>query len=622
MQRSLLLILGTLFLSLSTLADAGTWGPRGASHGFVLNGNILYSADGRGVSVYDVSAADRISRIDLEWGDDETLDLALMGSTDLVVGTSASVERFAVRPDGKLDRLGAIEMPERVTDIAGNAHYAAVATGKTLTILERDGSGLSIARRVSFSEPVTALAFSGEHLYVAVAEQPLQVFVPPAATPIQLVPSVDASQMVVSNGVLWTASYARALTGLDLADPANPRPIASVGLNELRLAGLAAAGNRVFAFEKPNRLHVFDVTDPAAPRLVATLDEWTNVIAASATRVFIAGATIEDPPLAYDPGYLPRETGKPVRAFDASTLTLMAEYQDLAGPVSGVWTDGSVAYVVDPPYLRVLDVSTTSAPREVYSLLVPNLQDHIRVKNGHAVIYGRAFVNFLDVSIPLRPRYISTWDVQGYPPSVAAILRDRAIEANNHSGLHVIDFSDPTRPIQIGGRKWHYTDIAAGDDVAWAIQHDQLLVVEIADERTVLDRDTVNVQYAQVDSAPPNASQAPLLLVRGDDGLRLYSIAGEERFHPRELEFFAMAGLDRFGTGEGSAYIAKDGRLHFIDLTRSMALQETPYRVTSPLQISVAGEKVVVADRYSVRVYGPNTPPPPPLPVKRRTTRH
>ena len=622
MRRTLLLLLGTLFLSLSILADAGTWGPRGASRSFLVNGNFLYAADGRGVSVYDVSAADRISRIDLEWGEDETLDLALMGNTDLVVGTNVSVERFAVRPDGRLDRLGSIEMPEPVTDIAGNAHFAAVGTGKTLTILERDGSGLSIARRVSFSDPVTALAFAGDHLYVAVAEQPLHVFVPPASTPVRLVPSVDAAQMVVSNGMLWTASYVRALTGLDISDPANPRPIASAGLNELRLGGVAAAGNRVFAFEEPNRLHAFDVTNPAEPRLVATLDEWTNVIAASATRVFVSGSTIEDPPLSYDPGYLPRETGKPVRAFDAATLTLTAEYLDLAGPVSGVWTDGSVAYVVDPPYVRVLDVSTTSAPREVYSLPVPNLQDHIRVKNGRAVIYGRAYVNFLDVSIPLRPRYISTWDVQGYPPSVAAILRERAIEANNHSGMHVIDFSDPSRPVQVGGRKWHYTDIAAGDDVAWAIQHDQLLVVEIAEETTVLDRDTVNVQYEQVDTAPPNASQAPLLLLRGDDGLRLYSIAGEERFQPRELEFFAMTGLDRFGTGEGSAYIAKDGRLHFVDLTRSMALQETPYRVTSPLQISVAGEKVVVADRYSVRIYGPNTAPPPPPPAKRRTTRH
>jgi hypothetical protein len=41
-----------------------------------------------------------------------------------------------------------------------------------------------------------------------------------------------------------------------------------------------------------------------------------------------------------------------------------------------------------------------------------------------------------------------------------------------------------------------------------------------------------------------------------------------------------------------------------------------------PMQMSVAGEKIVVADRYSVRVYGPNTAPPPSLPTRRRMTRH
>jgi hypothetical protein len=262
---------------------------------------------------------------------------------------------------------------------------------------------------------------------------------------------------------------------------------------------------------------------------------------------------------------------------------------------------------------------------------VPNLQDRIRVKNGRAVIYGRAYVNFLDVTSPLRPRYLGTWDVQGHPPSVAAILRDRVIEANEHSGMHVVDFSDPSRPVQIGGRKWHYHDIAATDDSAYALQADIMVVVGIEGERTIVDRDHVGVRHAQVDTSPPNASQPPLLLSRGEEGLRLYSIAGEERFTPRPLEFFPMTGLDRFATGDGFAYIAKDGRLHFIDLTTSIRLQETEWRVTSPMQMSVAsnsvagnsvaGNKVVVADRYAVRVYGPDTASPPPPPAKRRSAR-
>ena len=620
MQRTLPLVV-SLFLSFSLFAQSGMWGQRGATRAFDVNagGTVLYAADGRGVSVYDVRG--NVTRIDIEWGDDETYDVALMGNSDLVVATQTGVERFAVAANGTLERLSWIEAPGRVTRIAASPRYAAAVTGKTITLLQRDGNELAVARRITLSDPITAVEFVGDYLYVSAADQPLRVYLPPATTVVRLVPGVDASDFAVANNVLWAVSETDALVGLDVSNPADPRVIGSAGLNELRLRGVAAAGSRVFAFEGADRLHVFDVSRPAEPRLIETRTEWVNALAATPTRLFLSGAIVTTSDLNFDPGYIPRETGKPVRAFDASTLALVSEVNDYAGPVSGVWTDGSVAYVVDPPYLRVLDVSKTTAPREVTSLLVPNLQDSIRVKNGIAVIYGRAFVNFLDVSVPLRPRYLGTWDAQGYPLSAAAILRTRIVEANQHSGMHVVDISDPNHPVQIGGRKWHYSDVAAGDDVVWAIQHDLLLIVEIANERDVVDRGEINLQYTQIDTSPPNASQPPLLLVRGDEGLRLYSVAGEERFAPRELEFFAMTGLGRFATGDGSAYIAKDGRLYFIDLTQRIALQETEWRVTSPMQMSVAGKKVVVADRYSVRVYGPDTASPPQPPGKRRSAR-
>jgi hypothetical protein len=618
MLRSLLLV---VLLPVTAFAQ-GIWGQRGATRAFAVNssGSTLYTADGRGVSAYDVRG-NSITRIDVESGDDETFDVALMGTNDLVVATSTGVERFAVASNGTLERLSRIDGPGRVTQLAANARYAAAVTGKVLSILERDGSELSVARRIAYSDPITAVAFAGDYLYVSVEQQPLRVYLPPASSPLRLVASVDASDMAVANGVLWAVSASDALVGLDISRPDDPRIIGTAGLNELRLHTVAAAGSRVFAIEGPDTLRIFDVSNPAQPRLADTRTEWVNALAATPSRLYLSGAVVTESGLNFDPGLIPRETGKPVRAFDAATMSLISEFQDLAGPVSGVWTDGSVAYVIDPPYLRVLDVSVTNDPREVYTLAVPNLQDHIRVKNGLAVIYGRAYVNFLDVKTPLRPRYLGTWDAQGHPVSSAAVLRERLVEANQHSGMHVVDISDINRPVQIGGRKWHYHDIAATDDMVYALQHDIMLIVEIVDERSVVDRGEFIMSYDQIDTSPPNASQPPLLLVKGGEGLRLFDITGEFKYRPEQIEFFPMTGLDRFATGDGFAYIAKDGRLHFIDLKKNIALQETEWRVTSPMQMSIAGDKIVVADRYQVRVYGPDTAPPPPLPTKRRSVR-
>lgn len=621
---SLSLFLATLLFASHGLAGTGTWGHRGISRAFVVAGDILYVADGRGVASYDVSGAHRISRIDVEWSEAETFDLALLGASDLVVATSGGVERFRREPDGALTRLGAREETFEVTRIAAGGTFAAAVSGKTVSLLQGTSSGgLSLAQRITFQHAVTSLAFVGEFLYVAVDREPLRVFSPDEWEPVALLPGVDAEGMAVSDGVLWAASTSDGLVAIDVTDPAHPKVAGEAGRGVLRLKGVAASGSRVFAFEAPDRLHVFDGSRPAAPAHVTTLEEWVDVLAASETRLFLSGQIVQQAGLPYEVEMIARSTGKPVRVFDVSSLQtpiLLAEVQDLAGPVSGVWTDGSVAYVIDPPFLRVLDVSDTSHPREVWKLSVPDIQDRIRVKNGLAVLYGRSLVNLIDVTVPLRPVYLSTWDPQGFPASTAAILKTRFVEANEHSGFHVVDLSDPKRPVQIGGRIWHYLDVAASDDAVYAVQSGNVLVAEVAGEQTVVDRSHIVIQAAQVDTAPPNAARPDFLVIRSADGLRVYSL--EDRFAPSLTGFLPLTGIDLIGTGTTSVWLARNRRLHRTVLTTPLAPEPAAWRVQSPMQLSVAGDKVVVADRYSVRIFGPDTPPPPAPPVRRRAARH
>src|SRR6266550_1728359 len=52
----------------------------------------------------------------------------------------------------------------------------------------------------------------------------------------------------------------------------------------------------------------------------------------------------------------------------------------------------------------------------------------------------------------------------------------------------------------------------------------------------------------------------------------------------------------------------------------SLSFQPTGARVVAPSQISAANGKIVVADRYALRVFGPDSAPPSPPPAagKRR----
>lgn len=593
--RKLIPILVLLF-SVPLAAQQGVWGERGISRRFAVRGDLVYAGDGRGVSVYDVSNPSAIRRIDVESSDAESRDLAFIGNSDLVVATSKGLDRFAVQPDGTLHWLGTTELAG-VTRVAGTATRVAAASGKTLTFFTRGTAGLLSDVQRSFSGNVLALASAGDTVYAAVERSAVYALSAATGETLQTF-GVDAVGLAVSGSTLWAAAGIRGLFAIDLA---RGTIAGSTGEGQLRLADVAAADTRVYAIEAPNRVHVFDGSKPNDPKLVATIDDWANVIAAAGTRLYLAGAVI-------DSENLPYETGVPLRVYEGNAVA--GEFRDLAGPVSGVWTDGSVAYVIDAPFLRVLDISKTAEPRELGSIVVPDIQDWIRVRNGLAINYGRTKVNLIDVSSPRRPRVLGSWNTLGHAPSFAALARDTIIEANAHSGLHVVDYTNPAEPVQIAGRIMHYHDVVAGDDAIYTLQAVTLLTLELTDRTRVVDRMQQSGAYFQLESLPPNAAFPHHLVMRGGQQLAIYSLT-QDRFSPKFVKSLPISSPDLLGTTDTTVFVANDGLLHRLDIANPSGFIATDMAVTAPMQISAAGEKVVIADRYRLRIYGPDTPPVP-----------
>ena len=614
LRKTTLLAISLLFAALPLLATpSGVWGERGISRRFAVNGNLLYAADGRGVSVYDVTDPAAIRRIDVESGDAETFDLALVGGADLAVATSVGLDRFSIAADGTLTRLGTTEIDGGVTRVTASATHVAAAAGRSLLILERSEDAFAVVSQTTYRERVRALAVRGETAYAAVERTAIFGIAMAGGDTVAAI-AVDATGLAVSGSTLWASADIRGLYAIDVASSSI---IGQLGEGTNRFSDVVAAGSRVFASEAPNRVQIVDGATPSAPRLAGTVADWVNVVAADGNRLFLAGAIIDGERLSF-------ETGVPLRVYDvtsAASPLVAGEYRDLAGPVSGVWTDGSVAYVIDAPYLRVLDVSKTAEPREIAAIAVPDIQDFIRVRNGLAINYGRVWVNLIDVANPRKPKVIGRWHTQGHAPSAAALLRDTFVEANDHSGLHVVDYSDPAAPVQISGRIFHYLDVAAGDDAIYTIQQATFLTIDLTDRRSVVDRKVHPGQYQQLDTLPPNSAGPHHVALRSTEGIAVYDLS-RDRFDPRHAGFVSIPRSSEMGTGDRYLLVAKDGLLHRIDVPGPLRLETTGMAVTSPMQISIAGEKVVVADRYRLRVYGPDSAPLPAEPVRRRAVRH
>ncbi|HKB79977.1 MAG TPA: hypothetical protein VKH35_09700, partial [Thermoanaerobaculia bacterium] len=367
---------------------------------------------------------------------------------------------------------------------------------------------------------------------------------------------------------------------------------------------------RLYAVEQPDHITVFDLTS-GTPVAAASFEEPVQAIAASGTSLFVSGAV-------FDSHGVAGNSGTPLRVFDLSDPAsphLASEFQDLAGPVSGVATDGSLAWVADRPFFRIFDVSTTASPREVSSLRIDDMGDRVLVQGTRAIVYGRGDVHLIDISNPYAPHLLKVFVSHGGPPSGAAFARTTIIEGNGYSGFHVLDFDREGDPLQIGGLKGHYSDAAADGDTAWVTYFGSTTVaVDLSDPTNPRPVSQLPLGGVRSLVVPATAAHPELLFVQALDGVHLLSLAN--KLHPVETAYIPSSDITAIAADGDTGYVAGSGFVRRLDLA-GFGTAPAAMHVVAPMQMAAAAGKVVIADRYSLRVYGPDTAPPPPPTFRR-----
>lgn len=604
-MRKLALLL--LSFSAMTLHAQGTWGSRAISHRFVVNGSRLYAAEGRGVGVYDTTTT---TRLQAATRDAETLDLALIDANALVSLTTAGLDRWSIEPDGRLTLITTV--PRR-----GLTHVAASST----LVAASDASGvwlytpaLAQAGMLNIQGTINAMAFHDGTLIVAVDAVGLE-FIDPSHPSDPFVIAEPAKDFALVGDTLYVAGGTHGLVTIAL--DGTPHILNRTDADGLtNLTRIAASETRVYGVENDHVIHVYDATGR-----IATFDEPATAMAASGMTLFTSGMRV-------DASGLPIDTGSPLRVFDASQH-LTAQVNEPAGPVTGIALspNGSIAYVVDRPYLRVLDVSQSSAPKQIASLRIDDIQDQIRINAAgtRVVLYNRGVVQLVDVTNAYAPRLVNVWDSLGRPPSRADFLGDYILEANWTTGFHVLDFDHYATPAIIGSMKMDYHELAikAGSDTVYlSAERSALAPIDLSDPHHPLSPTAVNVWMQQGAFTDANDDHADLLLVRSADGVHLLSLANP--LAPVELNLLRMTDAGPMAATGQTLWLSTSDGVVPIDLTSaSQPTFGSPSLVTTaPQQVAAAGGKVVIADTYSIRVYGPNTAPPtPPRPSHRRAVR-
>jgi hypothetical protein len=606
----------TALLALPANADSGMWGSRGISHRFLTRDNLVFDADGRGLAVYDVSSPAAVKRTTVAQTDDESLDAAFIGVSELAVLTRGGINRYLFSPDGGLSLESTLPVAGGYTMLASNGRLLAARSASDVTIWVTTPGGMNFSASIVVNGRVNAMVFHGDRLYLAVDGQGVSAYDVAGNGPLSFLP-LNAQSIAVQADLLYVSAGINGLVIVSVADDLAPVVVSRTGAGEVDLKSVAVVGTRVYAAEGSDVVHVYDATSVAQPRLAATIHEPVQAMAAAGTDLYLSGSIIDLYGLA-------NETGLPLRVYDVrdpGAPRVSGDFRDRAGPVSGVATDGTLAYVVDPPYFRVIDVSSPESARELSSIQIENIQDHVKVDGQRAVVYGRGDVDLIDIADPYRPRLLGIFHSYGRPPSNAAFAGAgrTVIEGNPWSGFHVIDFDTygPSQPVQIAGIKGHYKEIVGRGSSAYLFGDPLgMRVVDLSTRGSAVVVDDLTTNAVQAEVAPATDAHSELLVVGLPDGIRVFSLANPLK--PVEIRLTPLPHAVPFATIGDMTYLGTDDTMTAMDLV-SGGMTATAWKVSAPMQIATGpGGRIVVADRYSLRIFGPKTPTPPPPPAVRR----
>jgi hypothetical protein len=615
--RTIRLVSLLLFVPLAGFSQSGSWGMRGFSERFLVSGNYVIAVDGAGFSVYDTGAAGTVRKLARIETGSESIDGSIAGN-DLFVLTRTAVERFTIRDDGSV--MQTMHAPViGVTAIAWNGRLLAGATSSGTTIWKpsADGSLVSVGDYPA-SAAILSMAWKGDVLFLALAGIGIKVVDGNAVEEIGYIPEASRG-LAVSGDILYSASGNDGVSVIDVRNPSQAVVTGRTLAGSLYFRGIGADGSRVFAVEPPDKIHIIDASSVTAPQEVATLTEPVQAMAVRGDRLFVSGPTRNDFGDITD-------IGNPLRVFDVANPAprLSAEViGDALYPLMGVATDGSLAYVSDPPYFRVLDVSDSQAPREISSIRVDGLQPHVRILGTQAITYGTGDEQLFDLANPWRPRLVSTFHTEGHSPCVAAFVSNGIFDVNPSSGHHLVDFVHYPQPAIVFSYKNHPQDVVAnGGDYAYVSFGSLLGIFNFpapgmgAFARAV-QIDIMEMAYASATNERPDA-----LITQADNELAIYSLA--DPLTPDKVGAIPFDGSGPMVTSGNSVWIGTPETMTRMDITSlsSPILETTSLHVLAPQQVSAANGKVVVADRYSIRVFGPRTPAPPPPTDRHRGVSH
>ncbi len=430
-----------------------TSGPGRLAQDVALDGGRLFVAlPSYGIQSFDArnpTSVQLLGDVTFPWGicdiscNDVVGDLTVAG--DVLYGTSALTGGFRapIGPTGKVGTPVAMPIEGRTDSVVIGSQAVFVGAERGLSAFtDASGSPVALYSEAKGAGTARGIAVRGNGLYATSASRGLEVYsiddpLDPSALALLPTPGITADfglyDVVVRDERVFVLDGRKGILFFDASDPKNLVPLGSTAPALPNFDGATSfelIGDVMYACDGNNPLRVFDVSDLAAPELVASVGSYN--------------------------------------AF-GNCFELL-----LDGPVLYVAGGGGlgVVDVSDPLAPSIVDVLPLSAAEPLYSLtkVGSTLLVSSRFRDYDSPTGSSGRLSVLDVSDPLAPALVHR--TASLPTLGRIVTRGtKAYVTAGSTGVAIFDLRDPLEPVLEGTIAPGFgsvTDVTIGGDVLYA----------------------------------------------------------------------------------------------------------------------------------------------------------
>lgn len=264
------------------------------------------------------------------------------------------------------------------------------------------------------------------------------------------------------------------------SNPLIAQIIEPIGCYELPrgVRGLCVKGNYVYVADGFSGLFTIDVSDPAAPEAVDTVNTQYAIKRVDIEGDYAYVLEVEDhPPPLYGA----------LRIFDISSPGQPDEIGNLtleSCHYSSIFAKGDYVYIAgDYWYLHVIDVSNPANPVLYHNIYIPGSKTGLFATNDYLFIANpeRGFY-IVNISDTINYPIVSIYDTPAWPAGV--YINGSYAYISDFTSLQIVDISDPTNPTFAGS----YDEYGTGyferpiikDTFAYLVEYNGLLILNIS----------------------------------------------------------------------------------------------------------------------------------------------